>query len=59
MYVGKYGTEVYVRICTGWHACAGSIYYLRIAYLVCSCEVGPLLQEQGADFFTAITGCTV
>jgi hypothetical protein len=46
-------------MCTGWHACAVYIFYLSIAYLVCSCDVSPLLQEQGAGAVTAITGRTV
>ncbi len=45
--------------CTGWHACAVYIYYLCIAYQVFNCDVSPLLQEQGADIFIAITGCIV
>ena len=48
-----------VCMCTGWHACAVYIYHLSIAYLVFSCDVSPLLQEQGTDVVTAITGCTV
>jgi hypothetical protein len=43
-----------VCMCTGWHACAVYIYYLCIAYLVRSCDVSPLLQEQGADVVIAI-----
>jgi hypothetical protein len=46
-------------MCTGWHACAVYIYYLSIAYLVFSCDVSPLLQEQGADIVKAIKGCIV
>ena len=46
-------------MCTGWHACMKYIYYLCIAYLVYSCDVSPLLQEQGTDVFTAIIGCNV
>jgi hypothetical protein len=46
-------------MCTGWHACAVYIYYLSIAYLVFSCDVSPLLQEQGTDAVMAITGCIV
>ena len=48
-----------VCMCTGWHACAVYIYYLCIANLVSSCDVSPLLQEQGADVVMAITSCTV
>ena len=48
-----------VCMCTGWHACAVYIYYLSIAYLVCSCDVSPLLQEQGAGVVMALIGCTV
>jgi hypothetical protein len=48
-----------VCMCTGWHACAVYIYYLSIAYPVFSCDVSPLLQEQGTDVVMAITGCTV
>ena len=43
-------------------ACMCGIYlrrYLSITYLVYSCDVSPLLQEQGADDFTASPGCTV
>jgi hypothetical protein len=43
-------------MCTGWHACAVYIYYLSIAYYVSSCDVSPLLQEQGTD---AVIGCIV
>ena len=46
-------------MCTGWHACAVYIYYLSISYLVSSCDVSALLQEQGADFVMAIPGCIV
>ena len=46
-------------MCTGWHACAVYIYYLSIAYIVFSCDVSPLLQEQGTNVFMAITGCIV
>jgi hypothetical protein len=46
-------------MCTGWHACAVYFYYLSIAYLVYSCDVSPLLQEQGTDVVMAIIGCTV
>ena len=35
------------------------IYYLCIAYLVYSCDVSPLLQEQKTDDVTANTGCIV
>ena len=35
------------------------IYYLSIAYPVSSCDVSPLLQEQGAGAVMAIPGCTV
>ena len=48
-----------VCMCTGWHACAVHIYYLSSAYIVDSCDVRPLLQEQGTDVVMAITGCTV
>ncbi len=48
-----------VCMCTGWHSCAVYIYYLSIAYPISSCDVSPLLQEQGAGVVTAITGCTV
>ena len=48
-----------VYMCTGWHACAVYIYYLSIAYRVSSCDVSPLLQEQGAGVLMAIKGCTV
>jgi hypothetical protein len=40
-------------------ACTVYIYYLSIAYLVFSCDVSPLLQEQGAGVVTAIIGCIV
>ena len=36
-----------------------SIYYLSIAYIVSSCHVSPLLQEQGAGVVKAIKGCIV
>jgi hypothetical protein len=48
-----------VCMCTGWHACAVYIYYLSVAYHVSSCDVSPLLQEQGAGVVMAIIGCTV
>ena len=48
-----------VCMCTGWHAYAVYIYYLSISYIVCSCDVSALLQEQGAGAVMAITGCTV
>ncbi len=46
-------------MCTGWHACAVYIYYLSIAYIVSSCDVSALLQEQGTDVFMAKNGCFV
>ena len=46
-------------MCTGWHACVVYIYYLSSAYLVFSCDISPLLQEQGTDVVITITGCTV
>jgi hypothetical protein len=48
-----------VCMCTGLHACAVYIYYLSIAYHVCSCDVSPLLQKQGTDVVMAIKGCNV
>ena len=35
------------------------VRYLSIAYLVYSCDVSSLLQEQGADVVMAPKGCTV
>ncbi len=35
------------------------IYYLSIGYLVYSCDVSPLLQEQGANVVTAFPDCIV
>ncbi len=46
-------------MCTGCHACAVYIYYVSIAYLVYSCDVSPLLQEQGTGVVMAITDCMV
>jgi hypothetical protein len=46
-------------MCTGWHACAVYIYYLNISYVVYSCDVSALFQEQGADVVMAIIGCIV
>ena len=51
------GGEVYV--CARDSLNAWYIYYLSIAYLVYSCDVSPLLQEQGADVNMAITSCIV
>jgi hypothetical protein len=48
-----------VCMCTGWHACVVYIIYLSIAYRVFSCDVSPLLQEQGTDVGMAIIGCIV
>ena len=48
-----------VCMCTGWRACAVYIYYLSISYLVSSCDVSALLQEQGTGAVMAIPGCTV
>ena len=39
--------------------CGIYIYYLSIAYPVFSCDVSPLLQEQGANVVMALTGCIV
>ena len=48
-----------VCMCTGGHACAVYVYYLSISYLVFSCDVSALLQEQGTGAVMAITGCKV
>ena len=46
-------------MCTGWHACAVYIYYLSISYLVFSCDVSALLQEQGTGAAMAHPGGNV